>query len=187
MNSANPIVSSDSEQLILVNEQDEFVGNLSKRECHLDDGILHRAFSIFIFNRDGDVLLQRRSEQKFLWPMYWSNACCSHPREGETSEEAAHRRLHQEVGLKTDLTYLYKFIYQANYKEVGSEYELCWVWAGIADEADVVVNANEVAEWRFFPRQELDERLEQSPEDFTPWMKMEWQEINEKHLPAILG
>ena len=181
MNSLAPIVSSDTEQLILVNEQDEEIGSLSKRDCHVDSGILHRAFSIFIFNHAGEVLLQKRSEEKFLWPLYWSNACCSHPRAGEDSEEAAHRRLEQELGIKTDLTYLYKFVYQADFNSVGSEHELCWVWSGTAEAEDVNENTNEVAEWQFFSPEQLLADLAKTPDRFTPWMKMEWDKIRSDH------
>ena len=117
---SNEIVSSDLEDLILVNSDDENLGTRPKRECHLNQGALHRAFSVFIFNSAGEVLLQQRTAQKFLWPLYWSNACCSHPRAGEDSEEAAHRRLKQELGISVSLTYLYKFEYQARYENVGS-------------------------------------------------------------------
>ena len=105
----NDIVSSDSELLILVDEHDSALGTRSKRDCHLGDGILHRAFSIFIFNESGDVLLQKRGSKKMLWPEYWSNACCSHPRFGESNLEATQRRLSQELGIETKLEFLYKF------------------------------------------------------------------------------
>lgn len=185
MDTPNPVISSDTEQLILVDEKDEFAGNLSKKECHLDHGLLHRAFSIFIFNRAGDILLQKRSEQKLLWPLHWSNACCSHPRQGEVSEEAAHRRLAQELGIRTDLTYLYKFIYRASYGKIGSEHELCWVWAGTAEAGEIAVNENEIAEWRFYTQDELAESLANRPKDYTPWMKMEWEKIQKDHSGVI--
>lgn len=179
------VVSSDTENLILVDSNDQPLGTLPKRDCHLDDGTLHRAFSIFIFNRAGDVLLQKRSDQKMLWPGYWSNACCSHPRAGEDAEEAAHRRLQQELGISTELTFLYKFEYQARFGEVGSEHELCWVWVGFAEADMVTANENEVSNWRFFSRVELDNALQQSPEHYTPWMKMEWQRLFEDHASQL--
>ena len=180
MNTAAEIISSDLDDLILVNSADENIGTLTKRECHLEDGLLHRAFSVFIFNAAGDVLLQQRTSQKMLWPMCWSNACCSHPRTGEDSEEAATRRIKQELGIDTELTYLYKFEYQARFEDVGSEHELCWVWIGFAEATDIVANENEVADWRFFRREELDYELTNNPNRYTPWMKMEWEEIHNK-------
>lgn len=181
------VVSSDSEPLILVNRQDEDIGTMSKLDCHLDEGVLHRAFSIFVFNQSGDVLLQKRSPDKLLWPMYWSNACCSHPRYGERAEEAACRRLEQELGIETELTFLYKFIYQAGFEDVGTEHELCWVWLGQAEENQVSANGHEIAEWRFFPQAEFETRLQTSPGQFTPWMKMEWQRLKEDFADKIPG
>lgn len=182
---ADQVVSSDDEPLILVNDADEALGTMPKLACHLNNGTLHRAFSVFIFNQAGEVLLQQRSEQKLLWPMYWSNACCSHPRDGEEAEEAAHRRLKQELGFSTPLTFLYKFQYHAPYLDVGAEHELCWVWIGFAEAGEVTVNENEIANWRFVPRAELDQALEQDPESYTPWMKMEWQRIFAEHSDVI--
>lgn len=185
MNSRAEVVSSDLEDLILVDPSDEMTGTMSKIDCHQGDGTLHRAFSVFIFNAAGEVLLQKRSDQKMLWPLHWSNACCSHPRAGETSDEAAHRRLQQEVGISTPLTFLYKFQYQAPYLDVGSENELCWVWVGFAEADEVRVNINEIAEWRFFSKTELDQALADHPDQYTPWMKMEWERIFNDHAAQI--
>lgn len=185
MNTTSPIVSSDTEELVLVNENDEDIGSMPKRDCHLGDGILHRAFSIFIFNQSGDVLLQKRSDQKFLWPGYWSNACCSHPRTGESPTDAAHRRLEQELGIETDLTFLYKFVYRSRFEDIGSEHELCWVWSGITESHEIDANANEIAEWRFVTRDDLQSELAAHPDRFTPWMKMEWDRITSEHQHQI--
>lgn len=185
MGDAAPEVSSDSERLILVDENDHDVGQLSKLECHEGDGVLHRAFSIFLFDHRGDVLLQRRSAAKKLWPGYWSNACCSHPRYGESMEEAVHRRLEQELNVSADLNYVYKFAYSARFGDVGSERELCWVWTGEVDPAEIRPNPNEIEDWQFMPTDELGERLSQTPERFTPWLRMEWSCLIEE-FPAFL-
>lgn len=177
-----PVVSSDEELLILVDEKDGELGALSKRECHIGDGILHRAFSIFLFNAQGEVLMQRRSPTKTLWPGYWSNACCSHPRDGETVDEAVHRRLAQELGVSTHLEYLYKFVYKAKFGSVGTEHELCWVWAGSAEADQVEENPNEIAEWQFLRPEELDSKMDNSPASFTPWIKLEWKWLKENYL-----
>jgi len=169
-------VSLDSDLLILVNDQDEVQGSMQKMACHAGDGILHRAFSIFIFNSSGEVLLQRRSAQKHLWPLFWSNSCCSHPRKGEAMENAVHRRLMQELGIKTNLEFLYKFIYKAHYLEIGTEYENCSVWSGRSDDP-VAANENEIATWRYVKPKNLQAELETQPDTFTPWMKLEWQQI----------
>ena len=185
MSTTTEVISSDLEELILVDSRDEPVGTMPKWECHQDDGVLHRAFSVFIFNAKGDVLLQKRSDQKMLWPGYWSNSCCSHPRVGEDSGEAASRRLKQELGIDCELTFLYKFEYQARFRDVGSENELCWVWVGFAEAEDVVANINEIDEWRFISRQALDHELEHNPDAYTPWMKMEWQRMFDEHAAQL--
>ncbi len=179
------VVSSDRESLILVNEEDVEVGHMPKINCHMGEGVLHRAFSIFIFNAAGDVLLQKRSAQKLLWPGYWSNACCSHPRSGETMEQAVHRRLEQELGIATGLSYLYKFVYRAEYGEIGTEHELCWVWTGRAEQEQINPNSNEIEDWRFVSPSLLETDLNLHPEQYTPWMKMEWQKIQEEYAHAI--
>src|SRR6185437_2320775 len=105
--------SQEAESLILVDEADREVGYMSKERCHDGRGILHRAFSLLIFNERSELLLQRRSAAKRLWPHYWSNSCCSHPRRAETMEAAIHRRLYEELGLACPLQFLFKFQYHA--------------------------------------------------------------------------
>jgi len=182
--SSNEIVSFEDEKLILVDEQDNEIGNLPKDKCHDGRGQLHRAFSLFIFSPDGRVLLQQRSAQKRLWPMYWSNACCSHPRRGEEMSDAVNRRLHQELGLSGDMEFLFKFIYHAQYDETGAEHELCWVYLGRC-AGDVVVNANEIADWRFVSVDALNRELTAEPSKFTPWLKLEWRRIQDEFPGAL--
>jgi isopentenyl-diphosphate delta-isomerase len=170
------VVSFDDEALILVDEDDNEVGKLSKAECHVGDGVLHRAFSLFIFDRDGRLLLQQRSAEKLLWPMYWSNSCCSHPRHGETMDEAVHRRLDQELRMTSELHYLYKFQYQARFRDLGSEHELCWVYVGISEDA-ARPNPHEVAAHRWVTPEELDHEMTTRAETLTPWFQMEWREV----------
>ncbi len=107
-----PIVSSESELLILVDQEDNTVGFLDKAACHDGKGLLHRAFSVFILNSQGEILLQKRSLEKRLWGGFWSNSCCSHPRKGERVVDAAKRRCQEELGIKVDLKFLYKFSYE---------------------------------------------------------------------------
>jgi isopentenyl-diphosphate delta-isomerase len=170
------VVSFDADQLILVDGQDNEIGHMSKDECHIGDGQLHRAFSLFIFNTDGELLLQQRSEQKDLWPLYWANSCCSHPRHGELMEDAVQRRLYQELGITTELQFVYKFIYQANYEKSGSEHEYCWVYLGETNDS-VTANTNEIADWRYVSPRQLDQEQITNPEIFTPWLKLEWKEL----------
>jgi isopentenyl-diphosphate delta-isomerase len=179
-------VSSPTESLILVNDTDEQIGFCSKLECHQGEGLLHRAFSVFIFNREGQLLLQQRSAQKPLWPLYWSNSCCSHPHEAESIEDAGRRRLREELDLQCELEFLYKFQYQANFDNLGAENEFCHVFAGYTD-GDVRAHPDEIAAWRYISPEELTREIAEDGDRFTPWMKMEWQRIQADFLNDILG
>ena len=180
-------MSSEAEQLILVDEQDREIGSDSKAACQDAHGMLHRAFSLFVFNGRGELLLQRRSASKRLWPGYWANSCCSHPRRGEDMQTATRRRLLEELGLECELKFLYKFQYQADYKELGAERELCWVYVGSTD-APVRTNANEIADWRFIAPEKLDREIALHAERFTPWLRLEWQRLRSEfrnELPNV--
>lgn len=174
------VVSFDDEPLILVDHDNNVLGHKPKLDCHQGQGVLHRAFSIFLFNSDGDVLLQQRSAQKQLWPDYWSNSCCSHPRRGETVDDAAVRRLHEELNISTQLTFLYRFEYQAQFGAIGAEHELCSVYAAHSDDP-VSVNPNEVSHWQFVAPETLDSELTNNPDTYTPWLKLEWPRIRASH------
>jgi isopentenyl-diphosphate Delta-isomerase len=180
------IVSNDAEQLILVDEFDREIGFKAKTDCHLGKGTLHRAFSIFVFNRNNELLLQQRSPSKMLWPNFWSNTCCSHPRRGESMDVAVSRRLTQELGFDCPLEFLYKFKYQAEFGAIGAEHEYCWVYYGRYD-GRVDVNVNEIAAWRHIGIDALDRELAAAPETFTPWFKMEWLHIRANYLDGMLA
>ena len=180
------IVSNASEQLILVDDHDREIGYKGKADCHTGKGVLHRAFSIFVFNRDNELLLQQRSPSKMLWPGYWSNTCCSHPRRGEAMADAVTRRLKQELGFACPLEYLYKFKYQAQFGAVGAEHELCSVYFGRYD-GPVDPTITEIAAWRFVGVEELERELQTAPETFTPWFKMEWVHIKANYLDGMLA
>lgn len=170
------VVSSEDEPLILVDENDREIGHLDKGACHDGDGVLHRAFSLFIFNSDGELLLQQRGDDKRLWPHFWSNSCCSHPRRGETMAEATRRRLSEELGMTADVRHLFTFQYQARYRDLGSENEICWVFAGRCDQPPRP-NPTEIAAVRWISPDDLDRELEGFPERFTPWFVMEWPRV----------
>jgi isopentenyl-diphosphate delta-isomerase len=174
--SSGGVVSSDAEELILVDTEGTETGFATKRACHDGDGILHRAFSLFVFTSDGRLLLQRRGWGKRLWPGYWANSCCSHPRRGEAIDAATHRRLREELGVDCGLEFLFTFAYHARFGEVGSERELCSVYAGMASEP-IRANTTEIAETRLVVTDELDSEIAAAPGEFTPWLRLEWPRV----------
>jgi isopentenyl-diphosphate delta-isomerase len=182
--SGDRVVSSDSEQLILVNSDDSEAGFLDKGQCHDGDGILHRAFSLFIFNGRGELLLQQRASGKRLWPLYWANSCCSHPRKGESMPEATQRRLADELGIQARLEFVYKFSYQARFGDKGSEKELCSVFLGRSDDP-VRPNPTEIAAIRHVPASVLAKELQTSPQAFTPWLRMEWEQLGTSYAETL--
>ena len=184
MSTLRESVSSPTESLILVNDNDEEIGIHPKAACHEGEGLLHRAFSVFLFNRDGELLLQQRSALKPLWPLFWSNSCCSHPRLGEAMDEAVQRRMGQELGLQTPVSFVYKFEYQARFGTLGSEHELCWVYIGQTSKKPTI-NTTEIDEWRWISAMDLDAELAASQDCFTPWFKMEWQRLREEFADRL--
>src|ERR1700726_2077424 len=179
-------VAADSEPLILVDETDREVGHLSKERCHQGRGVLHRAFSLLIFNGAGEWLLQQRAPSKRLWPLYWSNSCCSHPRRAETMEAAVHRRLYEELGLRCPLQFLFKFQYQAQFDETGAENELCSVFIG-QSSGSVTINTDEIHAWRWISAEALHTEMAAEYGNFTPWFKIEWARVWRDHRAQVLG
>jgi len=180
MNDQDRIVSSQAEDLILVDRNDVSTGHLSKALCHDGPGVLHRAFSLFLFNEAGELLLQQRGAQKRLWPGFWSNSCCSHPRRGESMEVATRRRLSDELNFETELEYVYHFCYTASFGDAGSENELCHVYLGNAT-SEIRPNRSEIESVRFLSPGLLGDEMHASPEHFTPWFKQEWEELLANH------
>ncbi|MCC5793626.1 MAG: isopentenyl-diphosphate Delta-isomerase [Chromatiales bacterium] len=173
-----------SDPLILVDSQDREVGSLSKAECHEGSGVLHRAFSLFLFNPAGELLLQQRSAHKRLWGGYWANSCCSHPRLGEKVEEAAIRRVREELGVSCRPRFLYKFEYHAQFGDAGAEHELCWVYAADLDR-EPRPNPDEISSVRWVSPEQLTQEIAQDPGRFTPWLKLEWARISRDFLGGI--
>lgn len=153
--------------VILVNEQDEAIGLMEKMEAH-EKGLLHRAFSILIFNSEGEMLLQQRALSKYHSPGLWTNACCSHPRNGETILEAANRRLSEEMGMQTELSVLTHFIYKADFDNGLTEHELDYVVKGFTNE-NPTINPDEVNAFRWISTADLIKWVETTPTDFTVW------------------
>ena len=176
---------ADAEALILVDAADRELGHLSKAQCHAGRGILHRAFSILIFNDVGELLLQQRSAHKRLWPLYWSNSCCSHPRRAESVESASRRRLYEELGLTCALQFLFKFQYQAQFDANGAEHELCSVFIGQCTQQPKI-NGHEIHNWRWIGQEALQAQMDGGAGgQFTPWFKFEWARIRRHYAAAL--
>ena len=184
MESKHKIVSSEAEELILVDADDNETGFLSKAECHNAGGVLHRAFSLFLFNAKGELLLQQRSAWKRLWPGYWSNSICSHPRRNESMLVATRRRLRDELHIESSLEFVYKFQYQAEFGEEGSENELCHVYLGSVD-GPIEPNEHEISAVRFIRPDDLDKEFAVSPAIFTPWFKLEWRALKSDYAERL--
>ena len=180
----NPVVSFDDESLIIVNENNQVLDYQSKLDCHQGEGVLHRAFSIFIFDRAGHLLLQKRSAGKALWPLYWSNSCCSHPRKGESVLQAATRRLKEELDIVAELNSLFTFQYHARFKDIGSEREICEVYFGQIS-GEVTGNDREIEELKWMDIPAFEDGLALNPDQFTPWLLLEWTRIRERHWDDI--
>lgn len=167
------------EKVILVDKNDNQIGLEDKLKAHLGQGILHRAFSVFVFNSKGELLLQQRASEKMLWPLFWTNTCCSHPREGEGYEEGGQRRLKEELGFTCPLEYKGKIRYQASYEDIGSENELCPVLVGEYN-GEVLPNKEEVNNFKWVNFDELKKDVSENPDKYTPWLKMELEQIFNK-------
>jgi isopentenyl-diphosphate delta-isomerase len=183
---ADTDTDTDTDALVLVDETDRSIGILSKSLCHEGRGVLHRAFSLLIFNAQGELLIQQRAASKRLWPMYWSNSCCSHPRADEILETATQRRLYEELGIRCALRFLYKFQYQAQFDSTGAEHELCSVFIG-RSSGPITVDSREILDWRWIAPEALNrEMAAQGGRTFTPWFILEWARIWRDHRQAVL-
>ncbi len=159
------------DQLILVDSSDKEIGYEEKEKCHYGRPKLHRAFSIFLFNNRGEMLITKRSNKKKTWPLHWSNACCSHPRKGEDTGAAASRRIKEELGISVPLNFLFKFEYDAQYDKEWGEHELDWVFVG-KYSGTIKPNKDEIDDWKFVSANELLKDMEKNPGIYTPWFKM---------------
>lgn len=165
------------QQVVLVNERDEMLDVMDKMEVH-QRGLLHRAFSVFIFNSKGEMLLQQRALHKYHSGGLWTNACCSHPQPGEDTEAAAQRRLQEEMGFSTTLTKAFDFIYKATVDNELTEHEFDHVFTGSYD-GDLEINSEEVKDFAYQPMNKLKESLESQPEKYTVWFRIAFPRIEE--------
>lgn len=153
-----------NDQVILVNKKDQILGIANKVQAHLGSGKLHRAISVQIFNSKKELLITQRSRNKRLWPLFWSNSCCSHPLIGESYLAAAERRTREELGLKVNLKLTQKNIYRFQYENIGREQELAHVFIGFTDKKPKT-NKKEISNWQYAGINSLPDKL-------TPWFKL---------------
>ncbi|HWZ02844.1 MAG TPA: isopentenyl-diphosphate Delta-isomerase [Mucilaginibacter sp.] len=158
------------ENVILVDGNDNITGTMEKMEAH-QLGLLHRAFSVFIFNKKGELLLQQRAFDKYHSGGKWTNTCCSHPNPGEGTVDAAHRRLNEEMGMKCELHYAFNFVYRADLEDGISEHEFDHVFWGISD-SNPVPEPKEVAAFKFMSMEELASDIKLNPDRYTEWLKI---------------
>jgi isopentenyl-diphosphate delta-isomerase len=163
------------EEVILVDTQDNEIGVMEKMEAH-HKGLLHRAFSIFIFNSNGEILLQKRASEKYHSGGLWSNTCCSHPRKGESTLGAANRRLVEEMGMKAKLTQAFSFTYRAELDKDLIEHELDHVFIGYSNELPQI-NLDEVESYCYVSPELLQMGLEKHENDYTEWLKICFNEL----------
>ena len=158
------------EKVILVNENDEQIGLMEKIEAH-EKALLHRAFSVFVYNDKNEVMIQQRALSKYHSPGLWTNTCCSHQKEGETNVEAGKRRLMEEMGFQTDLKEVTSFIYKAPFDNGLSEHEYDYILVGHYNE-EPKINPDEVASWKWMSLEDIKKDMSNHPEKYTAWFKI---------------
>jgi isopentenyl-diphosphate delta-isomerase len=166
-----------NEQVILVDIEDNVLGTMEKMDAHVL-GKLHRAFSVFIFNKAGELLLQQRALNKYHSGGKWTNTCCSHPRLGEETLDAANRRLREEMGMKCELQYAFNFTYKAELLDGIEEHEYDHVYFGVSDELPVP-DPEEVSAYKYLSMNLLSKDIEQNPEDYTEWLKICFKQVQD--------
>lgn len=158
------------EHVILVDGEDVPKGQMGKMEAH-EKGLLHRAFSIFIFNSKRELLLQQRALSKYHSGGLWTNTCCSHPRLGESNIHAARRRLKEEMGMDCNISYLFKFTYRAEFENGLTEHEVDHIFFGMTDELPVI-NPDEVESYKYMDLESLERDININPGAYTPWLRL---------------
>lgn len=161
--------------VILVNENDEVMGIAGKMEAH-QKGLLHRAFSIFVFNKNGDMLLQQRAMDKYHSGGLWTNACCSHPQPGEETGAAAKKRLREEMGFEIPVSKIFDFVYKSKFDNGLTEYEFDHVFVG-EYEGEVNYNTEEVMNAEYKPMSAIHDSLKKDPEKYTSWFHIAFPKI----------
>lgn len=166
----------NQEMIILVDKNDKQIGSEEKIKAHEDGGKLHRAFSIFLFNSRGEMLLQLRARKKYHFGGLWTNTCCGHPRDGEELDSAARRRLKEESGINTNIKEVFSFIYQADAGNGLTEHEFDHVFVGKYEDQPVG-NPEEADDWKWMSIDDVRKDLQEHPENYTPWFKIAFDKV----------
>jgi len=171
--------------VILVDKNDQAIGTMDKMEAHAK-ALLHRAFSVFIFNTAGEILMQQRAKHKYHSGGLWTNTCCSHPFPGEDTLEAANRRLFEEMGLKTELKFVFKFQYKAPFDNELTEHEIDHVFVGETNEVPQI-HPDEVADYKYMKMEDIQTDILNHPEQYTVWFRIIFSEfLHELSTHSIL-
>jgi isopentenyl-diphosphate delta-isomerase len=174
------------EYLILVDEKDNPIGTAEKIKCHLPNGLLHRAFTALIFDKNGRLVLTKRAKEKMLWPDDWDGTVASHPRESETYVSSGERRMPEELGIQCKLDYLFKFEYHVTYKDVGSENEICGTLIGIVDDSSQFRQIEgEIDEIKWISAKDLLSELKINPKIYCPWMIIALELLDKSEKPML--
>ena len=167
----------NEEQVILVNEYDKQIGLMPKLEAH-EKAVLHRAFSVFVFNNKNELMLQQRALHKYHSPGLWTNTCCSHQRDGESNLQAGIRRLQEEMCFVTPLKETISFIYKAPFDNGLTEHELDHIMVGSYEDAPII-NPDEVADWKWMPIEDVKQDIDDNPQLYTAWFKIIFEKFYE--------
>ncbi|MDZ7845727.1 MAG: isopentenyl-diphosphate Delta-isomerase [Owenweeksia sp.] len=167
-----------AEYVVLVDEQDQQIGTMEKMEAHRE-GLLHRAFSVFVMNAKGEIMMQQRAEHKYHSGGLWTNTCCSHPRENEDIEDAAHRRMKEEMGFDCEMRKLLEFTYLARLDKGMTEHEYDHLYIGYFD-GEPQPNPGEASNWKWMSIDSVTKDLRQNPGHYTEWFKIIFDRFSEK-------
>lgn len=169
-----------AKEIILVDEHDQSIGEEEKMKAH-ELGLLHRAFSVWIFNKKGELMLQQRASEKYHCGGMWTNTCCSHPRPGETTIDAAHRRLMEEMGFDCELRETIEFIYEIDFPNGLTEHEYLHVFIGRYDE-NPILNPEEASDFKWISIDTLRKNIETDPNRYTYWSRLTLEKLIEKNI-----
>lgn len=162
--------------LVLVDAEDRALGTATRAECHAPGGLRHRALSVYLLDEAGRLLLQQRQTTKLLWPLFWSNSCCSHPQPGEDVAIAARRRVREELGVDVQVAPAFRYEYRADFGTVGTEHEVVHVFVGRVSPAALAPSPEEVADVRFLAPADVEAELADVART-TPWFRLAWPRL----------